>query len=248
MQGYLRSFSESKHWLLQLIEQVVENVKKKRHQTPGKTFFQSLIQKCSGMASTYFGLMFLWASLANAIPMTFWTLCFVLDNPSVLTKLVNEIRTSFSTPSGNVIGNYEETLKRMPYLKCCVLEAIRLRPPGVIVRRVVKAFTVGGYTIPKGDLFGVAILVSQKCRDRWKTTDLDKNQFLEGFISFGGGRYQCPGRWFALMEIQMYIAILLSRYDCQLLGDVPDISRQHLVGTQQPVSPCPFRYSIISNQ
>lgn len=31
-------------------------------------------------------------------------------------------------------------------------------------------------------------------KDRWKTSDLEKNIFLDGFIAFGGGRYQCPGR------------------------------------------------------
>ena len=25
--------------------------------------------------------------------------------------------------------------------------------------------------------------------------DVEKNVFLEGFVAFGGGRYQCPGRY-----------------------------------------------------
>ena len=31
-------------------------------------------------------------------------------------------------------------------------------------------------------------------QDRWLECDLEKNQFLDGFVGFGGGRYQCPGR------------------------------------------------------
>ncbi|MGH0151229.1 UNVERIFIED_CONTAM: hypothetical protein FKN15_042707 [Acipenser sinensis] len=30
--------------------------------------------------------------------------------------------------------------------------------------------------------------------ERWKKANLEKNVFLEGFVAFGGGRYQCPGR------------------------------------------------------
>ena len=29
---------------------------------------------------------------------------------------------------------------------------------------------------------------------RWEKADLEKNLFLDGFVAFGGGRYQCPGR------------------------------------------------------
>lgn len=32
-------------------------------------------------------------------------------------------------------------------------------------------------------------------QDRWNTSDFEKNLYLEGFIAFGGGRYQCPGRY-----------------------------------------------------
>lgn len=37
----------------------------------------------------------------------------------------------------------EETLAAMPYLKCCILEAIRLRSPGIITRRVMAPFRIG---------------------------------------------------------------------------------------------------------
>lgn len=36
----------------------------------------------------------------------------------------------------------EDDLRRLPYLKWCVLEAVRLRPTGIITRRVVKSFTL----------------------------------------------------------------------------------------------------------
>lgn len=31
-------------------------------------------------------------------------------------------------------------------------------------------------------------------QERWETADLEKNVLLEGFVAFGGGKNQCPGR------------------------------------------------------
>ena len=36
----------------------------------------------------------------------------------------------------------EEDLAKVPYLQCCVLEAIRMHPAGIITRRVVNEFTI----------------------------------------------------------------------------------------------------------
>ncbi|XP_052088946.1 24-hydroxycholesterol 7-alpha-hydroxylase-like isoform X2 [Mytilus californianus] len=81
--------------------------------------------------------------------------------------------------------------------------------------------------------------------ERWKEADIDKNVFLDGFVAFGGGRYQCPGRWYAILEIQMYVAMFIQMFDCKLLiNSVPEPSKKHLVGTQQPAEPCPVEYRL----
>ena len=65
--------------------------------------------------------------------------------------------------------------------------------------------------------------------------DFSKGAFLPGFVAFGGGRYMCPGRWYALMELHMIISMLFHRYDMSLDSKLP-----------APVSPrtinaCPSR-------
>ena len=40
----------------------------------------------------------------------------------------------------------------------------------------------------------VCVCVCVCVQERWVGCDLEKNQFLNGFVGFGGGRYQCPGR------------------------------------------------------
>ena len=62
-------------------------------------------------------------------------------------------------------------------------------------------------------------------QDRWKDSQDDKpqqqQQFLPGFNGFGGGRYHCPGRWFALMELQLVVAMTIKMFDMQLLDTIP---------------------------
>lgn len=40
-------------------------------------------------------------------------------------------------------------------------------------------------------LFLIKLLFPQ---ERWEKADLEKNVLLEGFVAFGGGKNQCPGR------------------------------------------------------
>ena len=63
-------------------------------------------------------------------------------------------------------------------------------------------------------------------QDRWKHAPDDK-QFLPGFNGFGGGRYHCPGRWFALMELQLMVAMTIKMFDIQLVDTVPSPVSQH---------------------
>ena len=67
-------------------------------------------------------------------------------------------------------------------------------------------------------------------QDRWLACDLDKYQFIEGFVGFGGGRYQCPGRWFALMEMHLFVAMVICLFDIELLDKVPQPVRREREG------------------
>ncbi|CAG5121635.1 unnamed protein product, partial [Candidula unifasciata] len=189
-------------------------------------------------------LLLLWASLANAIPITFWTIALIYSHPEILAKIRAEMACVLMADRAVSETNFVQ----LSYLKQCVLEAIRLHSPGIISRRVVQEVTVQGYTIPPGDLLMVSPYWAHRDPEsfpepqifkpeRW--SGMEKNVFPEEFLAFGGGRYQCPGRWFALMEIHLYVAVFVSMFDCQLLNGIPDVCTLHVVGTQQPVHPCP---------
>ncbi|CAL1547662.1 unnamed protein product [Lymnaea stagnalis] len=253
---FLREWSTSKKWLLDLFRSITAKCLKNIPEDAAKqNLLQSLLSVVDAEYAPNWALLLLWASLANAIPITFWTLCLIYSHPEVLAKLRTEVEPVMKDLKNIVFFLNlffrlvsDVTLGQMPYTRQCILEAIRLRSPGIITRRVVQEFTVKGFNVPAGDLLMVSPFWAHRNPkhfpepdkfepERWDS--LDKNSFPDEFIAFGGGRYQCPGRWFALMEMQMYVSLFVNMFNCELLQGVPDVCPLHLVGTQQPVHSCP---------
>ncbi|XP_051880889.1 LOW QUALITY PROTEIN: 24-hydroxycholesterol 7-alpha-hydroxylase [Pristis pectinata] len=218
-----------------------------------KTLLQHLLDTLDGNCATNYSLLLLWASQANALPITFWTLAFIISSPFVYKTIMKELCSVFNDQGNKKIGIEETDLQKLPYLKCCILETLRLRAPGVITRKVMQPLKIKNYIIPSGDMLMLSLYWAHRnpkyfpepekfLPDRWKEAVMEKHIFLDGFMAFGGGRYQCPGRWFALMEIQMFAALMLYKYEFTLLDPVPKESPLHLVGTQQPLGPCKVEY------
>ncbi|KAG2468711.1 CP39A hydroxylase, partial [Polypterus senegalus] len=75
------------------------------------------------------------------------------------------------------------------------------------------------YIIPPGDLLMLSPFWAHRnpklfpdpekfIPERWKHSDLEKNVFLEGFVAFGGGRYQCPGSSKWILQLNATLIIL----------------------------------------
>ncbi|XP_075717070.1 24-hydroxycholesterol 7-alpha-hydroxylase [Rhinoderma darwinii] len=252
---FLRDWSQSKQWLLNLLKDVVaEAEKNKPSDDSSKTLLHHLLDTLNGNSTYNNSLLLLWASQANANPITFWALAFMISEPDVYQKAMSEITSVFGKAGGKQPLNITEVeLAKFPYIKSCILEAIRLRSPGAITRKVLQPLKVYDHEVPAGDLLMLSpywlhrnpkhFPEPQMFRpERWKKANLEKNVFLDGFVAFGGGKFQCPGRWFALMEIQMLLVLMLYKYEFQLLDPVPKQSNLHLVGTQQPDGPCRVQF------
>jgi cytochrome P450 len=53
---------------------------------------------------------------------------------------------------------------------------------------------------------------------------------------FGGGRTYCPGRFLARQEISGFVAIMLDKYEMELVGGIPAMNRTKLnIGTMEPL-------------
>ncbi|XP_005297434.2 24-hydroxycholesterol 7-alpha-hydroxylase-like [Chrysemys picta bellii] len=254
---FMRNWSKSKKWLLKVFDKVVSDAERANPpESNSKTLLQHLLDNLHGkhLAPNY-ALLLLWASQANAMPVAFWTLAFILSHTSIYKKIMEDIVSVFGKAGKENIEISEDDLKKLLLIKWCTLEAIRLRSPGAITKKVVNPIKIQTFTIPAGDMLMLSpYWVHRNPKyfpdpetfkpDRWKEANLEKNAFLDGFVAFGGGKHQCPGRWLAIMEVHMLVVLFLYKYKFILLDPVPKESLLHLVGTQQPVGACRVQYKL----
>nr|KAF6362719.1 cytochrome P450 family 39 subfamily A member 1 [Pipistrellus kuhlii] len=253
----VRNWSKSKRWFLAFFEKNIPDIKaKKSEKDNSMTLMQVLLDTIdmeTNERSPNYGLLLLWASLSNAVPIAFWTLGFILSQPSLYKAIMEGISSVFGAAGKDKIKVSEDDLKKLPLIKWCILETIRLRAPGAITRKVMKPVKILNFTVPSGDLLMLSPFWLHRNPkyfpepelfkpERWKEANLEKHAFLDGFVAFGSGKYQCPGRWFAMLEIEMCIILLFYYYDCSLLDPLPKQSSLHLVGVQQPEGQCRIEY------
>jgi cytochrome P450 len=147
-----------------------------------------------------------------------WILILLSQNPEWMKKCKQEVNEVL----GNRFPNLEDMMK-LPILKRVIDEALRLYPPAWIVgRKALEDDELLGYHVKKG--YNVIICVYQIHRhpDFWeKPNEFDPDRFLPersvnrhkyAYFPFGGGPRMCIGNNFALMEMNIILAMMLQRY------------------------------------
>uniref|UniRef100_A0A673LZD1 Cytochrome P450, family 39, subfamily A, polypeptide 1 n=1 Tax=Sinocyclocheilus rhinocerous TaxID=307959 RepID=A0A673LZD1_9TELE len=147
------------------------------------TLLQHLATAISDRYLPNYGLLLLWASLANAIPVSERFILVLLHSYKIAVDQINAEKTKVTL----------DDLQHMPYVKWCIMEAIRLRAPGAITRKVVRPLKLQNYVIPPGDMLMLSLTETPSISQTRKISNL-KECPLGGFVAFGGGKNQCPGR------------------------------------------------------
>ena len=105
------------------------------------------------------------------------TIFYLLSHPSIYSRLGHEIRSAATSISDLNL----ETIHKMPYLKACMLESLRIYPPvpGTLTRVVPKVGAViCGKYVPRNTVVGV---------NQWATYHNSKNfRYQDSFH---------PARW-----------------------------------------------------
>ncbi|XP_054211552.1 24-hydroxycholesterol 7-alpha-hydroxylase isoform X7 [Homo sapiens] len=170
----LRNWSKSKKWFLELFEKNIPDIK-----------------ACK--------------SAKDNSMVAFWTLAYVLSHPDIHKAIMEGISSVFGKAGKDKIKVSEDDLENLLLIKWCVLETIRLKAPGVITRKVVKPVEILNYIIPSGDLLMLSPFWLHRNPkyfpepelfkpERWKKANLEKHSFLDCFMAFGSGKFQCPAR------------------------------------------------------
>jgi len=144
------------------------------------------------------------------------SLCYHLaKNPEEYQKLEEEIDS---------VDNFShETIGDLPYLEACCKEAMRLIPAVARNdRKCTKDWEYKGYKIKKGTDIGVMNYVVHHDPDYFPEPELFKpERFLKenagnikpcSFLSFGSGPRACIGERFAMMEMKLAMAKLLTNF------------------------------------
>lgn len=179
-------------------------------------------------------------STATAIRMTF---LFILTNPVVYGKLIQELDSNKHRISSPVIRSSEA--QELPYLQSCIREGLRIWPPLAGLQGKVtppEGETVNGHFIPGNVEVGWNPMSMQRRReiygddanmfrpDRWteaaalddggaKLAQMEKTLGLV----FGSGKYGCLGKSIAMIELDKIFVALFQNFEFALVDVVNPI-------------------------
>jgi cytochrome P450 len=150
-----------------------------------------------------------------------WALRWILTHPDVQRRLVAEI--------GAALPLTPERILKLEYLDAVIRESMRLNPVLPVVGRLLKRpMKIGGWDLPAGVAVIGSMYLAQRRAETYADPEVfDPDRFLKRKFSpnemfpFGGGVRKCIGMAFALYEMKVVLATVLSRAKLSLAGPRP---------------------------
>lgn len=148
-----------------------------------------------------------------------WAFRMILSQPEVLEKIRSELHEVFPDNTIDPDG-----LERLPYLDATIKETLRIHPIiPFVVRRLTRPFAAGGILYPAGVILAPLILRVHARPEEYPEPErflperfLDHKPNPYAWLPFGGGTRRCLGMFFALFEMRVVLATVLSRLNLQL--------------------------------
>ncbi|MEO8096205.1 MAG: cytochrome P450 [Acidobacteriota bacterium] len=156
---------------------------------------------------------------ANALT---WAWYLLSQNPEAEARLHAELDEVLAGRVPTV-----EDAGALRYASGVVQESLRLYPPAwAIGRRALEDVSIGGYTVPKGDIVLMSPYVMHRDArwfpeperfkpERWLTEDPARPKFA--YFPFGGGARVCIGERFAWMEGVLLLAVIAQKWKLSLV-------------------------------
>jgi cytochrome P450 family 110 len=152
-----------------------------------------------------------------------WGFYFIHTHPDVKAKLIAELES---------LGTHADpmTVVRLPYLSAVCSESLRLRSAApTILHRVTNCpIRIQGYELPPNTWVSPCNYLTHHRADLYPSPHLFRpERFLEKqysaseYYPFGGGDRYCIGAAFALFEMKLVLARILTTYDLTLIQNFP---------------------------
>ncbi|MBD2740031.1 cytochrome P450 [Coleofasciculus sp. FACHB-1120] len=154
-----------------------------------------------------------------------WTLYWVDQLPQMRDKLLAELDSVDADSDPSIIT-------KLPYLTAVCSETLRIYPiaPNTFVRVVRSPIEIGGYKLPPGALILPSIYLAHHREETYpQPKQFKPERFLERqfsqyeYLPFGGGNRRCIGMAFAMYEMKLVLATIVSRFQVSLVNKRPVI-------------------------
>ena len=153
-----------------------------------------------------------------------WSLYWIHRFPHVRDRLLSEIDS---------LGENQDPMSifALPYLSAVCNEALRIYPTQLFTfpRLIESTVKVMGYELNPGTILIGNIYSTHQHEDLYpEPKEFQPERFLKKqyspyeFLPFGGGSRVCIGGTFALFEMKLVLATILSRYELELVSNRPE--------------------------
>jgi len=159
-----------------------------------------------------------------------WMIDLLWRNPPALARATDEVRRLLASPLAE--PSFEQ-MDQLDYVEACAHETMRLKPVAPMIGlQALHDTEIGDVSVPRGSVV-LALMRRDSVNDthlpdaarfmpeRWLDGTAVAGQPKRISMPFGAGPRICPGRYLALLEMKMAIAMLLNRFDIEAV-DTPD--------------------------
>lgn len=175
-----------------------------------------------------------------------WMIHLLQRNPDALQRAQQEVRALAPDPASFSM----ELMDELVFLDACISETMRLKPVAPLMAlQALRDTTVGDVAVPKETLV-MGVLRHDSTSERYfpKPGAFEPERWLadaphalnpaakRAAIPFGSGPRMCPGRYLALLEMKMAMAMLLASFDIVSV-ETPDgeEAQERMAVTMTPV-------------
>ena len=165
---------------------------------------------------------------------TAWMIDLLWRNPSALARATDEVRSVIAfLPSAEFAANMDQ-LAELDFVEACINETMRLKPVAPIIGLQALRDTVVGNVQLQKDMVIINVMRHDSVSDAHlpRAASFEPQRWLDASnaqgdlasspkrvsMPFGAGPRICPGRYMAMLEMKLAMAVLLSRFDIQSVG------------------------------
>jgi oxysterol 7-alpha-hydroxylase len=176
----------------------------------------------------------LWAAVSNTGPLSCWSVVDLLLHREALEAVKQELKENIPSSSSSSTLIYDkETLVKLKILESCIIETMRRVSISAATRQATKNTTVECIDKTKIGLRKGDMLIYPGFVKHFDPTLFGENPFgyqYDRFVKkpnqpkassvmlFGCGTHMCPGRYWAINEIKILVALIIQHMNIEFIN------------------------------